>query len=320
MLSLPNELDPYSQLLSLGTSSWSFPGWSGIVYTETSSEQTLARQGLKEYSQHTLLSGAGIDRGFYQGLSTEQYAHYAEQVPAHFRFTVKAPAIISDAVLRNERGAPTAENPQHLNLELARQNLHACQTGLHQKLGTWVWQVSPLGRQIMQDYPRWVERLQTFLITLRAEFPELPMSLEMRDSAALTPRLMRVLGASRTSLCIGLHTNMPPISRQLSARTFALSVLNANGPLVVRWSLRVGARYQAAKANYAPFNQLVDADDELVDAIAQTAIETITAGQRVLITVNNKAEGCAPLTLQRIADRMATKITQLSGAQYARLG
>ena len=39
----------------LGNSSWSYPGWAGIVWAGKHSESQLAKQGLTAYSQHPLL-------------------------------------------------------------------------------------------------------------------------------------------------------------------------------------------------------------------------------------------------------------------------
>src|SRR5262245_47355549 len=49
----------------LGTSSWSFPGWQGIVYDGRASETQLARHGLAAYARHPLLRAVGIDRTYY---------------------------------------------------------------------------------------------------------------------------------------------------------------------------------------------------------------------------------------------------------------
>ncbi|MDQ3419976.1 MAG: DUF72 domain-containing protein [Acidobacteriota bacterium] len=38
--------------LRMGTSSWSFPGWRGIVYPGASSTSQLAREGLRDYAKH----------------------------------------------------------------------------------------------------------------------------------------------------------------------------------------------------------------------------------------------------------------------------
>ena len=48
-----------------GTSTWSFPGWAGIVYSRRTTTAELAREGLAEYARHPLLTTVGIDRGYY---------------------------------------------------------------------------------------------------------------------------------------------------------------------------------------------------------------------------------------------------------------
>src|SRR5680860_572641 len=57
--------------LRLGRSSWSFPGWAGIVYDRAVSERTLAKAGLSAYARHPLLRSFGIDRTYYRPVSEE---------------------------------------------------------------------------------------------------------------------------------------------------------------------------------------------------------------------------------------------------------
>ena len=52
--------------IRLGTSSWSFPGWKGLVYAGRHSESALARDGLRAYSQHPLLRTVGVDKTYYR--------------------------------------------------------------------------------------------------------------------------------------------------------------------------------------------------------------------------------------------------------------
>ena len=75
--------------IRLGASTWSYPGWAGIVWDEGPySEAVLAKNGLTAYAQHPLLRCVGIDRSFYRPLTEGQYARYAGQVPEDFRFVV----------------------------------------------------------------------------------------------------------------------------------------------------------------------------------------------------------------------------------------
>src|ERR1044071_8197502 len=47
--------------LHLGTSSWSFPGWKGLVYDREATAARLAREGLVAYSRHPVLRTVGLD-------------------------------------------------------------------------------------------------------------------------------------------------------------------------------------------------------------------------------------------------------------------
>ena len=65
----------------LGTSSWTFPGWSGLVYDHEASTSQLAREGLGAYAHHPVLRTVGIDRTFYAPVPATTFAEYAQQVP-----------------------------------------------------------------------------------------------------------------------------------------------------------------------------------------------------------------------------------------------
>src|SRR5207248_2423970 len=74
--------------LYLGTSSWAFPGWQGLVYDRVAAPSALARYGLAAYAQHPLLRTVCLDRTFYAPLPADDFAAYAAVVPADFRFMV----------------------------------------------------------------------------------------------------------------------------------------------------------------------------------------------------------------------------------------
>jgi len=301
----------------LGTSSWSFPGWEGIVYGEAYSDSKLARDGLAAYGAHPLLRTVSIDRSFYAPLSVADYLRYAQQVPDDFRFVVKAPASVTDATLRAERGEPIADNPCFLDAQLAtREFVTPCLEGLEMKAGSLVFQFPPLPERILADPLGFVERLGSFFDAL----PPLPAAspnddapcyaLEIRDACLLTPRLIRMLRERGVRYCVGLHARMPDPLRQAAA----LALLDGeapNGPLVVRWSLHGGFKYEQAKAKYEPFNRLVDEDPATRSALAELAARYAIAGQPVLIVTNNKAEGSAPLTCLGLAREIAAACARL---------
>ena len=188
------------------------------------------------------------------------------------------------------------------------QYVEPCMQGLGDKAGVLVFQFSPLPRAWLADAPGWIARLGEFLAAL----PVGPCyAVELRDPALITPRLMRTLAQARARYCVSLHDRMPPIERQL----LALDALDAidPGPLIVRWNLHQGLRYAAAKEQYAPFNRIVDEDLPTRNALAVRAAQTLRSGRSVTVIANNKAEGSAPLTLERLAQAIAAEIGSSPG-------
>ena len=254
----------------------------------------LSREGLRAYAAHPVLSCAGIDRGYYAPLSATELARYAAQVPERFRFVVKAPALVTDAFIRGERGKPAGDNPRFLDAAFATDHfIGPCINGLGAKAGPLVFQFPPLGRAIVRDPTRFAARLHRFLDDLPAG--QL-YAIELRDPGLLGGTLAAALGATRVRYCFGVHSRMPG----LAAQAAALAAL-VPGPLVARWNLRAGLAYDAAKAQYAPFDRLIDEDPGTRGALAVCCLDTLAAGHPAFVIANNKAEGSAPLTLIKLA-------------------
>ena len=290
--------------LRLGTSSWTYPGWNGLVWDGDYPDAALSRQGLAAYAQHPLLRCVGIDRGFYRPLTASQYAQYAAQVPADFRFVVKAPSRVTDALVRSKSGQGRQANPDFLDPDLAwRTFVQPALEGLGAKVGALVFQLSPLPLAQLQRWPELLQRLHALLRAQPALAPTAPdgvLAVEVRDPQCLTPEFAAVLRATGATYCLGLHAKMPPLQDQLP-------LLRAlwPGPLVCRWNLhrRHGAfGYEAAKAQYEPFDQLIDPDDETRTHLARVIAGTCGAGELAYVTINNKAEGSAPLSVAALAE------------------
>lgn len=300
----------------LGTSSWSFPGWQGLVYAGAFSEAQLAREGLRAYAQHPVLRAVGIDRAFYQPLPAAEFARYARQVPQGFRFLVKAPALLTDAVRRGEGGAAQDDNPRFLDAAAAAELFVApALDGLGAHAGPLVFQLSPLPPAFTRGAAAaaTIDRIGRFFDALPRQVDGRSpcYALEPRNAELLTPRLVRTLRAVGARLCLALHPRMPEAARQ----SFALRAMEADadegddwrlkGPLVVRWSLHAGLRYEQARQRYAPFDRLLDPDLATRGVLAHLIHVAIRSQQPAFVIVNNKAEGCAPLSCVELARAVA---------------
>jgi len=289
--------------LRFGTSSWHYPGWTGLVWKRDYPREALSRHGLAAYARHPLLRTVGVDRTFYRPLSAAQFAGMAAQVPEDFRFVVKAPNRVTDALLRDEGGRGRQANPDFLSAECAlRDFVEPALAGLGAKLGALVFQFSPLPSRWLAETGELVDRLHAMLAALpdvRGIAPDGVLAVEVRDPQWLTPRFTQALKEGGATYCMGLHAKMPPIAEQLP-------ILRAlwPGPLVCRWNFnpRHGAfGYEEARRLYLPYNRLVDEDLDTRNALARVIAGTVGAGQNAFVTLSNKSEGCAPLSVAALA-------------------
>lgn len=301
-------------LLHMGTSSWSFPGWKGLVWRNGPSASQLSRNGLAAYSSHPLLRSVSLDRAYYRPLSAGEYAAHAEQVPESFRFVVKAPSLVCDALVRGPDGRARQDNPAFLDPGLAaREFVEPALAGLGARTGALVFQITPLPATWLGRMDELLDRLGRMLAALpklALSAPGAVLAVEVRNPQFLTPAFAAVLKAAGATYCLGLHPRMPPVAEQLP-------MLRAlwPGPLVCRWSLnrRHGAfGYEEAKGLYEPFDRLVDPDPATREALARVIAGTSGAGLPVYVTINNKAEGSAPMSvieLGREVDRLMSGAT-----------
>ncbi len=292
--------------LRLGTSSWSFPGWEGLVYDGSYRETTLARDGLVAYAKHPLMRTVSIDRTFYAPIPVVEYARYASQVPEGFKFVIKAPMAVTSSYLRSEAGVFT-DNPTFLDVDYATDAfVNPCVAGLGTTCGPLVFQCPPQGARTASNPDPFINRLYRFLKALPTG---VLYAVEVRDTELLTARFFKCLNATGVRYCVASHARMPTPAEQI-----ALCCALEAGPLVVRWSLHTGFKYQTAKDKYFPFNRLVDEDIEGRESLAREAVRTLEKGFPVYVVVNNKAEGCAPRSIEKIAERVAALRANLQPA------
>jgi uncharacterized protein YecE (DUF72 family) len=294
----PPELGALASRLSpnvrLGTMSWSFPGWEGRVYRRAFSAKQLAMRGLTAYAQHPLLGSVEIDRSYYEPLPAGVFRAFAEQVPVGFRFVAKAhegcTAIRFPTHPRygSRRGQ---DNPRFLDATHAADLVVApfCE-GLGDKAAALVFQFPP---QDAGQPEAFAERLHGFL----RQLPKGPTyAVELRNAELLTPAYAAALADTGAIHCHNIWGAMPSLRQQALG-----TPPSARHPLLIRWLLRPGDRYEDALNRYAPFHRLVDEDLESRSAIAGLVAQADRRGVAALVLINNKAEGCAPESIVRLA-------------------
>ena len=280
--------------IHLGGSTWSFPGWAGLVYDRSYSPSRLAHEGLAAYARHPLLRAVGIDRTHYAPVEAVDLAAYRDSVPEDFRFLVKAHEACTLARFpdHSRYGASRGqENPLFLDAAYAADQVVApFVDGMGAEAGALLFQFAP---QDLGTPARVAKRLQTFLGALPRD---VVYAVELRNREQLTAAYGDALAAVGACHCHNVHPRMPDIRAQ------AALVGSQRGPMtIIRWLLGSGMTYEEAGRRYAPFNRLAAPDPGNRRAVAELAREALAAGRTFLCTINNNAEGSAPLSAVELA-------------------
>ncbi len=307
--------------LHLGTSSWSFPGWQGLVYAAHASTDRLARFGLAAYSAHPLFRTVGLDRTFYQPMSREELAELAQFVPPGFRFLVKAHQALTrpDADDRGRTFGDTGAlrstgiaNPLFLDPQYAIDRVVGpAVTGLRDACGPIVFQFPPLELDKLPEAATNAPGPAAFIDRVGDFLSRLPKgtlyAVEVRNRSIVSPehapRWNAMLAATGVANGYVVHPTMPPLADQ--ARLIPLATQPA---LVIRWLLRLDQTYQAAKDRYEPFDRLIDPDPTSRSHILTMLSAALASAKAIYIIANNKAEGSAPLSLIKLAEELGISL------------
>jgi uncharacterized protein YecE (DUF72 family) len=290
--------------IHLGGSTWSFPGWAGLVWDRSYSQSKLAREGLAAYARHPLFRGVGVDRTHYAPVEAAELAAYRDAVPPGFQFLVKAHEACTVARWpdHDRYGIHRGQaNPLFLDPAYAADRVVApFVEGLGAGGGALLFQFAP---QSLGSPGQFAERLGAFLAAL----PRGPVyAVELRNRELVTAEYGDVLAAVGACHCHNVHPRMPDIRAQ-----GRLSGADRGPMTIIRWLLGAGLTYEEAGRRYAPFNRLAAPDPASRQAVADLARAAVAGGRPFLCTINNNAEGCAPLS----AVELAREIVGLSGVE-----
>lgn len=278
--------------LRFGTSSWTFPGWEGLVWDRRPDPRSLGRHGLTAYARHPLLRCVGLDRTYYDTLDERTFRLYREQVPDDFRFVVKADRRLLF------RDGPGSDADLLLNPAWAADRVVGpAAAGLGDALGSLLFQFPPMPGSAFGGPRPFAEVLYRFLEAL----PEGPRyAVEIRTPEFLTRDYMAAVHHAGAGHSYVVHPSMPSPIAQLDAVPPARGV-----PAVVRWMLQPGHRYAEAREAWAPFDRMRSPDPKRRASVVETISRILEIGASPLVVVNNKAEGSAPRSIEDLAEALA---------------
>lgn len=275
-----------------GTSSWTFPGWAGLVYRGNPTEKELARNGLEAYARHPLFRTVGIDRSYYRPLEAETLERYARQLPSGFRCVIKMFSELTSR-RRPRSGEP---NPGFLSGALFDEVFEPLERCFRPHLGPLIFEFPPSTGQLLTP-EEFAGQLSGFLRGLPRSYS---FGVELRNARLLTPAYLDVLGTHGVAHVLNFWEAMPTLGVQLDLP----GVLNAEFA-VCRLLIPPGQRYEARKASLAPFDRIADVQEGMRADVARLIERCEALGKVVYVIVNNKAEGSSPLTVRALAERVA---------------
>jgi uncharacterized protein YecE (DUF72 family) len=160
-------------------------------------------------------------------------------------------------------------------------------------MGPLILEFPPMPRAHRIAPAAFVDQLERFLTSIPRE---LPMAVEVRDDRLLTPEYARMLARCGAGHVYNYWTAMPMPADQVN-----LVPLSTARFVVVRLLLRPGTRYDERKNAFAPFDRIVDADEQMRAQVWALLRSCIRDARAAFVLVNNKAEGSAPLTIEALA-------------------
>jgi uncharacterized protein YecE (DUF72 family) len=273
-----------------GTSTWTYPGWTGLVYHRPYPKSAPAARMLEEYARFPLFRTVGIDSSFYRPPSPTTLSAYARALPPGFPCVSKVWERITIHTHSGQRDGPRGQrNPDYLNAELfLREMYQPYQEHFGGHAGPFVFefQASTIPAE------EFANRLDDF-------FGQLPREgqygVAVRNPEFLTAAYFAVLREHGVAHVFNSWTRMPTIGGQLDLPGSLTSTF-----IVARALLRPGTTYDEAVDAFSPYDRIREPNPELRSDISRLIDRARTMRVPAYILVNNRAEGSAPRTIMEI--------------------
>lgn len=285
----------------LGTVSWRFPGWCGLLYDE---EQYLwgTHFSKKRFSAHCLEEYARtfrtveVDSTYYALPKLDFIDGIAAQTPGDFVFSFKVPDDITIKTFpRLDTFGDRAGQPNEYFLSAGLFNMGFLRRlePIRDRVGALIFEFSHFHATDFEHGRDFVEALDRF-------FSEIPpgwrYAVEIRNHNWLHPDYFAMLQRHGVAHVYNHWTRMPPISEQMEL------LPPEDCPFVVgRWLLTPGRSLEWARTQFEPFHRLHEVDPGAREAMTRIIRASIASGgeRPAFLYVGNELEGNA---LHAIAD------------------
>jgi uncharacterized protein YecE (DUF72 family) len=283
--------------LRIGTASWKYPSWHGLVYSAPRGIDYLA-----EYA--TRFDTVEVDQWFWSLFGPDKVRlpapsdveSYRAAVPDDFRFSVKVPnAVTLTHFYRKAKSDPIVPNPWFLSSDLFGRFLTAIEP-LGDVLGPLMFQFEYLNRRKMASQAAFEDRFGAFVEALP---PGPTYALETRNPNYLNDSLFDLMERVGLAPVLLQGYYMPSILKLFEAwrprlERSRLVIVRLHGPDRRAIEGETGKKW----------DRIVAPKDDELSGIATMVGDLLHAGVDVYINVNNHYEGSAPLTIERLQERL----------------
>ena len=142
-----------------------------------------------------------------------------------------------------------------------------------------------------------------FAAALDTFFGQLPKGweygVELRNKGWLQPEYLDVLRAHGVAHTFNNWTRMPPIEEQLAVAGVHTAPFDA-----ARFLLTPGRAYEASVKAFEPYRELREPNQSARIAGRQLLASSLEKKRKCTLYVNNRLEGCAPLTIKALLDAL----------------
>lgn len=281
----------------LGTSSWKYAGWKGLVYRKPyRTEKEFNDTCLAEYAEH--FTTVGVDHTYYAWPTEPAFSKYVDQTPDGFRFGLKATekvTVFHYPKLKRYGKEAGKRNESFLDASLFQEKFLLPLEPFKQRLGPIMLEFSQFYPGTIASGSEFVERLDVFFNAVKGS--GFQFSIEIRNANWLKAPYFECLTRHGVAHVFNSWTRMPTILEQLEQSR------DAELPMLVsRVLLQPGTKYEEAVEAFSPYDRLQETHPALRQGGAALIRRALDAGVPAYVFVNNRAEGCAPLTIAGILD------------------
>jgi uncharacterized protein YecE (DUF72 family) len=271
--------------LRVGTCSWKYPSWAGLVYSRAEKSIDYLAEYARKYST------VEVDQWFWTLTpSPPDVERYRAAVPGQFRFTVKAPNVLTLVHAPGKKGADPVPNPRFLSTEVLDGFLAGLEP-LRQQVGMVILQFGYLNKKMMPSPAAFLEALDRFLAAAPSGWP---YAVEIRNAGWLDTPFFDLLRSRRAGAVLIQGYWMPPVTEVYERAADLLE-----GPVVVR--LHGPDRSGMEEKTGGRWDRIVEPRDAELGTVTAMVRRLLKGGHDVFLNVNNHYEGSAPLTIDRLS-------------------